>query len=152
MLLQHQESPTTEHLYHWNCSAVGHGTLTVLDIKSVNITIFAIKSPSSHLMCLPNCITICGKKSIFETSSVSTLQTEESKSFTLISSCTFASHSKKPVRDVTNSYKKCFCGNTTLKALGKFIYVNKCKEMHAETGENLTGNTIAAEIPPGSHH
>lgn len=58
---------------------------------------------------------------------------------------------KKAVRGVTN-LTKCFCGNTTLKALGKFIHVNKRKEMHTETGENLTGNTIAAEIPPGSRH
>ena len=40
----------------------------------------------------------------------------------------------------------------TLEALGKFIHVNKRKEMHADTIENLTGNTIADEIHPGSHY
>lgn len=42
-------------------------------------------------------------------------------------------------------------GNVTLEALGKLIPANKCKEMHADTVENVTGNTIAGEIHPGSH-
>lgn len=153
MLLQHQASCATEHLYHWNCSAVGHGTFTVLDFKSVNFTIFATKSPSSHLMCLPNCITICGKKSIFETSSIPTLQTAQGKSFyidKLMYCCITPKKTSQKCHKLLQ--KKCFCGNMTLNDLGKFIHVNKCKERHAETGENLTGNTITTEIPPGSHH
>lgn len=42
-------------------------------------------------------------------------------------------------------------GNVTLEALGKLIPVNKCNEMYADTIENVTGNTIAGEIHPGSH-
>lgn len=55
---------------------------------------------------------------------------------------------------VTNAYKciKRLCDNTTLEALGKFIHVNKRNEMHADTAENLTGNTTADEIHPGSHY
>lgn len=39
-----------------------------------------------------------------------------------------------------------------LEALGKFIHVNKHKEKHVDTVENLTQNTVADEIHPGSHY
>lgn len=43
VLLWHQASRMTEHLYNWSYSQVGHGTCSVLDLKSTNITAFETK-------------------------------------------------------------------------------------------------------------
>lgn len=46
VLLWHQAAHTTEHLYNWNYSQVGHGRFSVLDLKSIHIKPFKTTSPS----------------------------------------------------------------------------------------------------------
>lgn len=100
--LWHQASRTTEHLYNWNCSKVGHGRFGILDLKSVNTAVF-FETKSLELKCLPNSITICGKESIFQTSSAPALQTPSGRSSTQRCLHIPASHPKGSGTGVTNA-------------------------------------------------